>query len=187
MELIPELFVTCLPILLAAVFHMFVIRYNWFSFFLYPLDHFRKLNGKRIFGDNKTYRGLFVMNSASILFCFLFELSLSHFPILKQYNLLLFDQYSFTVYGLVFGMGYILGELPNSLIKRQLDIKEGKTKGFIQSFVDMLDSIVLLSILLLFISNFEWKHVLGGMLFYGLLHLSINYSLFLLKVRKEPF
>lgn len=186
-ELLLELLLVALPVILAAVFHMVVVRFDWLKFATYPLDHYATFRSKRIFGDNKTYRGVIVMVIASIAFTYLYQWMVFHSDTLADLNLLNFQRFSPVFYGILFGLGYIIGELPNSFFKRQFGISEGKSTSFLQRMVDQLDSVVAILILLLLFSHFSLQHFWLGILFYGFLHLGINYLLYLLRLRKEPF
>ncbi len=186
-QLILELLLVASPVILAAIFHMVVVRYNWASITTYPLDHRLTFRSHRIFGENKTYRGVIVMVAASIALTYLYAFLVSRFSSVAELNLLDFEQYSPLTYGIIYGLGYVIGELPNSFAKRQLGITEGKSTSFIQRLIDQLDSIVVILLLLLAFSHFSWRHFWSGIIFYGLLHLSINYLLYLLKLRKEPY
>ena len=186
-QLILELLFVASPVILAAIFHMIVVRYNWISETTYPLDHKLKFRAHRIFGENKTYRGVIVMILASIVFTYLYAFLVSRSFSLSALNLLDFEHYSPIIYGIIYGLGYVVGELPNSFAKRQFGITEGKSTSFIQRLIDQLDSVVMILLLLLAFSDFTWKHFWSGIIFYGLLHLAINYLLFLLKLRKEPY
>lgn len=186
-ELILELLLVASPVILAAIFHMVVVRYNWMSFASYPLDHKQVFNGRRIFGDNKTYRGIIVMVIASIACTYIYLFLMQHSTSMRELNLLDFERFSPLFYGTMYGLGYVIGELPNSFAKRQLGISEGKSASFIQRLIDQLDSVMVILLLLLAFSHFTWKHFWWGILFYGFLHLAINYLLYLLNLRKEPF
>lgn len=186
-RLILELLLVASPVILAAIFHMVVVSYDWGKSLTFPLDHYKTIRGRRIFGQNKTYRGLLVMVLTSIVVVYVYAYIVGHSSRVASLNLLRFDHYSPAIYGLIYGFGYVIGELPNSFIKRQLDITEGKSHRFIQRLIDQLDSVVVILLLLIYTSDFTWTHFWAGMLFYGLLHLCINYGLFLLKLRKEPY
>ena len=186
-DLILELLLVASPVILAAIFHMVVVRYNWASATTYPLDHKLSFRSKRIFGDNKTYRGVIVMIVASVAFTYLYAFIVSVSTAVSELNLLDFDKYSPIIYGILYGLGYVIGELPNSFAKRQLGISEGKSTSFIQRLIDQLDSVMVILLLLLAFSNFTWKHFWFGIIFYGFLHLAINYLLYLLNLRKEPY
>jgi len=186
-ELILELLLVASPVILAAIFHMVVVRYNWLKFACYPLDHYATFRSHRVFGDNKTYRGIIVMIAASIAFTYLYQWMLSSSQALTRLNLLNFEEYHPVFYGTLYGVGYVVGELPNSFLKRQMGISEGKSTTFIQRMMDQLDSVIAITLLLLLFSHFTLTHFWFGILFYGFLHLGINYLLYLLRLRKEPF
>lgn len=186
-QLILELLLVASPVIIAAIFHMIVVRYNWASVTTYPLDHKLTFRSRRIFGENKTYRGIIVMVVASIALTYVYAFFVSNSSSLTALNLLDFEHYSPIIYGVIYGLGYVVGELPNSFAKRQLGITEGKSTSFIQRLIDQLDSVVVILLLLLAFSHFTWKHFWTGIIFYGLLHLAINYILYLLKLRKEPY
>lgn len=187
MKVILELLLVASPVILAAIFHMVVVSYNWGKPLTYPLDHYKTFRGQRIFGQNKTYRGLLVMMLASIAITYFYAFLVQVSPSIASVNLLTFEEHSPFFYGCLYGIGYVVGELPNSFFKRQLTISEGKSNGFIQRLIDQLDSVVVILLMLIYTSNFTWTHFWIGIVFYGLLHLSINYGLFLLKLRKEPY
>jgi hypothetical protein len=182
-----ELFINATPVIFAAIFHMFVVKKNWLLTLTYPLDHYKLYKSKRIFGQNKTYRGLFIMILASVFFSYIYFLLVRNFPKLQEYNLLNISDYSFIFYGFIFGFGYIIGELPNSFYKRQLSVNEGKSSSLIMHLIDQIDSVFSIMLFLVAFSSFTWKHFLIGVFFYGFIHLIINYILYLLGLRKEAF
>jgi len=182
-----QLLLNASPVIFAAIFHMVVVKKGWFKFLTYPLDHFKTYHKKRIFGVNKTYRGLVVMLIASLFFSYLYFLLIQQYQWLQQYNLLYISNFSFVFYGFLFGIGYIVGELPNSFYKRQIDVKAGKSNSILMIIMDQLDSVFVIMMLLVAFSNFSWKHFLFGIFFYGFIHIIINYILYLIGLRKEPF
>jgi len=113
------------PVLLAAIAHGLTIRYDVLPFLRKPLDfglHFRR---KRLFGNNKTWRGLAV----HVAFCTLGATIQGWFQeqgITPRW-LPLFDYTKQgPLVGFLLGLGMTLGELPNSFLKRQLDIPPGQ-------------------------------------------------------------
>ncbi len=181
-----SLLLLALPVILASIIHMLVVKWDWFKKIKFPLDHYLTFRGKRVFGDHKTYRGLFVMIIASIIFTYLYSLC-QDYPFFQRYNLLDFNQHGPLFFGFLYGFGYILGELPNSFVKRQLNIKPGEMSFRLQALVDQFDSVICILLLLLIFSDFSILHFAIGTLFYGFLHLAINYLLFMMKIRKQPF
>ena len=109
------------PLLLVAIAHGFCIKYDWLSGLKRPLDLGVRFRGRRFFGDQKTWRGLVI----NVVFCTLgtmIQAWLQGKGYLPSWILLLdYHKYRYIV-GLLLGLGMTVGELPNSFIKRQLDI-----------------------------------------------------------------
>lgn len=137
----------CALFLLAAFTLAGVVQTAWFAApvsgaFALPLDGGLRLRGRRLFGANKTTRGFVVMvPAASAAFAVLaaatgapagaglWDLTAGEYALLGGWA----------------GFGFMVGELPNSFVKRQLDITpgdapHGRAWTAVQFFVDRLDS-----------------------------------------------
>jgi hypothetical protein len=91
-----------------------------------PLDGGLFVRGRRLFGDNKTLRGAVVMPLATALSSWATTTTLLTLsPTTTQLHLALPLQAP-ALWGAIVGVGYIVGELPNSFLKRQLDIGPGE-------------------------------------------------------------
>lgn len=111
--------------------------------FTWPIDGGRTLRGRRIFGDNKTVRGFMVIVPATSLAMVGFGMAahranLAIWPLSVAGLLLL---------GAVSAFGLMLGELPNSFLKRQLDVAPGRPPKHrigrvVSALADRLDSVV---------------------------------------------
>ena len=158
-----------------------------------PIDFGKNFkDGKRIFGDNKTWIGFISM----IIFCTFFQLIcgiLCNLFDLNNYNEL-YSIYDNTIYfniifGLSTGIIYMLSELPNSFIKRRLDIKCGKTdkglKGIVFFVIDQIDSLVGVMFLLYLLSDISFLKFLFYIFVGAFTHIAVNLTLLLLKVRKN--
>jgi hypothetical protein len=111
-----------------------------------PLDFGAKFRGKRVFGDNKTLKGFIpFVPVAGLFFCLVGSLFTYVFPQrLDQigWNL---SSTQWLVMGHTLGLGYALAELPNSFIKRQLDISPGTTSKSLPTLsfvIDQIDSVI---------------------------------------------
>jgi hypothetical protein len=131
--------------------------------FTHPLDGGRRFRGRRIFGANKTVRGIVVMIPACAL---AFAALGSVAPSLGVWPLSALD---YAALGALAGAGFMAGELPNSFLKRQLDIDPGAAPprlaaAALHFLADRLDSgigMLLVVSLLVPTSWATWAVVLG--------------------------
>jgi CDP-diglyceride synthetase len=134
------------PVIIAGVLHMVLAKLNVLKALKTPLDRGKTWRGKRIFGDNKTWRGVVLMIVLTIA-TYVAQTELvraSEFARgLTYYDYLAVNPW---LAGFMLGLGYILAELPNSFVKRRLDITAGKgahgLKGRIFVVVDQGDSVL---------------------------------------------
>ena len=147
---IAEMYVTLMPAIVAGILNMIWCKVRVCDFLRKPIDFGKNApDGKRIFGDNKTFKGFIGM----ILFGAL--LSLIWGEILKTNETLFSLNYFYRHYsnnvgynlliGALTGFAYALFELPNSFLKRRLDITPGKND--ISGFKRFLLALTLLLIL----------------------------------------
>jgi hypothetical protein len=131
----------------AGLVHSSWLASRWSRRLLVPLDGGASLRGRRLFGDNKTVRGFVVMIPAATLsFCALSMILLTLSPSLAA-SLWPLSPAGYAALGAWAGLGFMLGELPNSFVKRQLDIApgsapRGRIAAAVSFAVDRLDSIV---------------------------------------------
>jgi hypothetical protein len=137
----------CALFLVAAFVVAGVAQTAWFAApfsrrFAVPLDGGTHLRGRRLFGDNKTLRGFVVMVPAAALAFMGMALAIAT-PAAKGLWPLTPAGYAWL--GACAGFGFMAGELPNSFIKRQLDIDPGASarRGWTsaaQFAIDRVDS-----------------------------------------------
>ncbi len=121
------------PLLLTALAGGLCLRYDCLTSLKRPLDAGLLFRGERVFGDHKTWRGLFL----NVAFCTLGTWIQGRFQRTGQLPpwLPLCDYGGLWVpVGLALGLGATLGELPNSFLKRQLRIEPGKRRGGVVGF-----------------------------------------------------
>lgn len=137
--------IACGLFLLAAFTLAGAAQTTWFASrrsraFDRPLDGGLTFRGRRLFGANKTLRGLVVMvPAAAAAFALLGQAT----PVAS--GLWDLSPAAYAALGALAGAGFMIGELPNSFVKRQLDIAPGgaplSTAGTIVQFaIDRLDS-----------------------------------------------
>jgi hypothetical protein len=200
------------PVALTGILHMVVVMKRWLPRLAKPIDGGATLGGRPIFGDNKTWRGVVVMVFGSALIGGLQGLLGGAWAERSGVALLDFaligaladdgptamvasphgaDAYvvGYATVNAALGFGYALGELPNSFLKRRLAITPGKMgAGLVGGFfflLDQADSVLAALALGALAFGISWKIVAVGTVCLTLLHLAINVSLYLAKVRKN--
>jgi len=116
---------------------------EWSRKMAFPLDGGVTLRGRRLFGENKTLRGFVVMVPATAIAFVAVALGVaSGSP--GDAGLWHLTPLGYAALGAWAGFGFMAGELPNSLVKRQLGIEPGRAvrgPAFAWQFVgDRLDS-----------------------------------------------
>jgi hypothetical protein len=137
----------CALFLLAAFTLAGVAQTAWFAApasraFALPLDGGLRLRGHRLFGANKTARGFVVMVPAAAAAFTVLALA-SGDP--SRSGLWALTPGGYALLGAWAGFGFMAGELPNSFVKRQLNIApgsapRGRAWTVVQFLVDRLDS-----------------------------------------------
>lgn len=162
----------------------------WSRRFLIPLDGGRTFRGRRILGANKTVRGLMVMVPATALaFVVVARVAGGGNPQAAGLWPLSLGGYAWL--GALAGLGFMLGELPNSFIKRQLDVEPGaisprRAAAAWQLIADRLDSGLGMLIALSLGVSVPWR-TSALVLFVGwTLHWSFSVVLFRLRLKPRP-
>lgn len=182
----------CAVFLLLAFTLAGMAQTAWFAtslsrVFTVPLDGGARLRGRRLFGENKTLRGFVVMvPAAALAFVLLGALaggsrSASLWPLpLPSYALL----------GAWAGFGFMAGELPNSMLKRQLDIEPGgvpnRQLAVILHFVlDRLDSGLGMLAALAIAVDVHWQTWVYVLTFGPFIHWSFSLVMFRLGLKRR--
>jgi CDP-archaeol synthase len=130
------------PAVLAGVVHAVVIKHDLLKRLKRPLDGGRLFHGRPLFGTSKTWRGVVVMAAACTAGTFV-QLGLGRLDAFRRLELVHYSVATAVGLGLALGLGYSLAELPNSFLKRRLDIAPGRvsrTSAHVQYLVDQGDS-----------------------------------------------
>ena len=186
-----KMYVTMFPVILAGILNMLFVKTDFYSRVKRPIDGGKTLrDGKRLFGDNKTWAGFFGM----ILFCAAAQLLWGAVCLQMPEMCCLYGRFENTplfnfAAGTAMGFAYMLFELPNSFIKRRLDIPGGKTvrgiKGCVFFFIDQVDS--LFGVAAVFAMLFPMTP--GQYFLYIMLgaatHIAVNSVLYAAKIRKN--
>lgn len=188
-----DMYITMTPLILAGVANMIFTKTEFYRAHRSPIDRGKVLaDGKRLFGNNKTWIGFVSM----VLFCILFQVGFGFFCNGAGLNAHC-DIYQVhrntwrlnVLFGGLTGLVYMLSELPNSCLKRRLDIRDGKTergcKGLLFFVVDQIDSLIGVMLLVYWFSDITIGRYFCYVLLGGLTHIMINSLLYLARVRKN--
>lgn len=155
--------------------------------FARPLDGGRTLRGRRIFGDNKTVRGFVVIVPATAIAMAVFG------PLSRRAGLAVWplSAAGFILLGAAAALGFMLGELPNSFVKRQLDIEAGsppksRAGKIVGAVVDRLDSAVGALLGAAVVARVSIGTALWCLLLGPPIHAAFSALLWVLGVKKRP-
>lgn len=195
LKIIGMMYVTLIPAVLSGIFVMLWCKLPILKAIAKPIDFGKDFaDGKRLFGDNKTWKGMLGYILFNTLFAVLWGFACQG-GALKDLNF--FYQYHENtipfnlLIGVLLGLGYSLFELPNSFLKRRLDITPGKSiSGFWKVFfvfLDQADSVFGVALVV-------WLFYplgIGLYLLYILVgagtHLLLNMMLYFMHLRKNMF
>jgi len=110
-----------LPVLGAALLHAPVLALDLFPALKRPLDGGRTWRGARLFGDNKTWRGALFMTTG----VWLATIALWQWPWWRGQLPGEVRDAGPVLVGLLIGLGTVVGELPNSFLKRRMGVAAG--------------------------------------------------------------
>lgn len=125
------------------------------------------VDGKRLFGNNKTFRGFFfgwaVGLGVGLVECYFFG-----FPVL---------------FAVLTPLGALLGDLAAAFLKRRLNIAPG---GMLP-VIDQIDFVVGAIVFSLPLSLISWEVALAALLITPPIHLFTNFCAYKLKLKKHPW
>lgn len=176
------------PLILGGLLQCLVLRFRLFSRLAVPLDLGAQFRGKRVFGANKTLRGLLVMVFGAVIGMDIQSIAYSC-HLFRRMSLFDYGQVDPLSAGAALGCGFILAELPNSFFKRQYGIAPGASGTgvllWVFGLLDQIDSIVgcLIAAALTFWVP-DWNTVLWSLAVGVVLHMAIN-GVFVLSRVKE--
>ena len=194
MKEILRLYITLMPVILAGIFNMIFVKSRVLEKTYIPMDQNRTWrDGKPLFGPNKTWKGFFGMVVLTALSQVAWGALLAQLPAWQTLHLVYTYQPNTPLFnlllGALLGLSYVLFELPNSFIKRRLDIPAGKPANnhwrtaFI--LIDQIDSLFGCALVLALFSPVSLSQFLLLLAIGTLTHLGVNRLLYLAKLRKN--
>lgn len=189
--IILKMYITMIPVIIAGILNMLFVKTPLYKRLNRPIDGGGTLrDGKRVFGENKTWAGFFGMIVFGAASQVLWGLVCTGFPELCPIyscfgNTPLFNLAA----GAAMGFTYVLFELPNSLVKRRLDIPSGKTlrsfKGSVFFVVDQVDSLFGVAGVFAMLFPMTVREYFAYILLGAGTHIAVNSILFATRIRKN--
>ena len=163
-----------LPVAGGWIAHAPVLRWDLFRSLKRPIDGGHTLRGRRLFGDNKTWRGALVLSGGA----FVATLGLHRFAWYRDRLPAQARERSPVALGAALGFGTVVGELPNSLMKRQLDIgpgsQRGSAAGIALSVLDQGDFVLATWLLMRPLWRMSAREALGSFTAVAVIHAGVN-------------
>lgn len=133
------------------------------------------IDGKRIFGDNKTFRGFFFGWAVGFLVGIIegFVFGFENYPLL---------------FSLLIPLGALLGDLTGAFIKRRLSIQPGGLLPVVDQIDFVVGAVVFaLPLALTGMLALTWQVAVTVLLITPPIHLLTNFAAYKLKLKKHPW
>ena len=173
------------PLFVGLVAHGIVIKLNWLRPLCRPIDGGARCRGRALFGENKTYRGMVVVALGSGAGYAL----AGSLPVLSAEPLRALSLPALAGFGIAVGLAAMLSELPNSFLKRQLDVAPGRPAhgalGALFYALDQVDFLLGAWLVMLLIVEPTWSLAAWSLLLVFVLHQVISLAGYALGMRKS--
>ena len=195
LKIVLMMYITLIPPILSGMANMAFCKSSLLKSCMKPIDGGKCfIDRKRIFGENKTYKGVIGYILFNTVFyivwgilCRVLKMENLNFFYANNANTLQFN----ILIGILLGLAYALFELPNSFLKRRLDIVPGKTMKGPQKiffiFLDQADSIFGLALVVWIFYDLGLSLYLLYVLIGAFTHIVVNLFLYKMKLRKNMF
>ncbi|MEA2321649.1 MAG: CDP-2,3-bis-(O-geranylgeranyl)-sn-glycerol synthase [Solirubrobacteraceae bacterium] len=175
-----------LPVLGAPLAHAPVLGLDLLPRLRRPIDGGRTLGGRRLLGDNKTWRGAAAMSAGVAVAA----AALSRVPSYRARLPPELRRAGPARWGALLALATVGGELPNSFLKRRLGIAPGGHRasagGVVLSVVDQADVVLAAWLLLAPVWRMPAREVAEGFAVVAAAHLPVNLAGYALGVRSTP-
>jgi hypothetical protein len=172
------------PILGSLILQAPVLRHDFLPRLARPLDGGATWRGRRLLGDNKTWRGALVMFTGALLAALVLSRMQSYWPRVPPEV----RRPGPLPFGALVGLGTVLAELPNSFLKRQLGIDPGQQRrsvaGLLLAILDQGDFVLGVWLCLSPLVRLPIGRVALAFGAVVVLHLGVNVIGYLMRARK---
>lgn len=190
-----SMYATLFPTIFAGIINSLWCKSSLLSKLKVPIDFNKNfIDNKRIFGDNKTWKGLIgyiILNIVSQIIwgaiCDVVNINHINYFYVNHTNTLLYN----LLLGFFLGVFYAFFELPNSFMKRRLGIEAGKPPKGLKKvffiFIDQADSVFGVCLVVAMFYKMSIGFYLTYVIIGAVTHILLNMLLFALKIRKNMF
>jgi len=170
------------PAGLANAAPVFANKFLGYNRWKTPLDFGLSWRGKRLFGENKTFRGLVAGIVLATLAVGLQKYLFGHSGWIQEISLIDYSQPAVWLLGPLFGAGALLGDAVESFFKRQAGIPSGQS-WFPFDQIDYIIGGLLLSLPLV---RLQALYYLWILVVWFSMHLIVSYIGYLLHLKDRP-
>lgn len=150
-----------------------------------PMDFGKTfLDGKRLLGDGKTWRG-FVGGIAGGVLTANLQFAVEKFSGFHVYSVLPFSEF-FTL-SFLFAFGAMFGDLCGSFIKRRFGYEQGARFLIVDQLTFLIVALIIASLYVPFWKVFTLEMVVLAVIVTPILHLGINYIAYKLNLKEVPW
>lgn len=156
---------------MAGALHVLWLRSSLSRRFAWPVDGGLSFRGRRLFGDNKRVCGFMVLPPAAAMTFLLLGVLRESLPGALGEGLWPLSAWEYAGLGFLCGLAFMLAELPNSFLKRQLGVAPGQAPEqawlrvpilLLDRFDSVLGVLLMLSLLVpVSAATWLWVLVLG--------------------------
>ncbi|MFI5271251.1 MAG: CDP-archaeol synthase [Candidatus Saccharimonadales bacterium] len=172
-----------LPVGVANVSPIFASKIPGLKNLDYPMDFGLKYNGKRVFGNHKTWRGLIFGIIFGIIFIYIQKYLYIHYSVVQSISKPLnYDQSNIWFLGLLLSAGALLADAFESFIKRQKGIDSGET-WFPFDQLDYVVGAVVFSLIYIRLGFVQYAWIIA---IWFVMHLLFSYLGYVLKMKEKP-
>lgn len=192
--MIIKMYITLMPVIFTGILNMLFTKSKLYKKHRKPIDKNKLLkDGKRLFGDNKTWIGFWSMALFGALMQILYGVLCNNITFLGDNNYLYLNHSNTVFYnsivGFLLGFSYMVFELPNSFVKRRINIIPGKTSkgriGILFFIIDQIDSLFGVALILALFYEMTFFQYFMYIIVGGVTHIVVNLILYKLKIRRN--
>jgi hypothetical protein len=178
------------PVFVAGLGQVVVLKTGLLPGLAAPLDRGLHWRGRPLLGPRKTWRGVIIMTTLSALVARAQAEAAHGSERLRVFSPFDYERINPWLLGVALGLGYCLAELPNSFVKRRMDIAPAGTTdrfAWLQYLVDQSDSVAGCLVALRFFYKPTWAETSLAFASGLALHVGVDQLMHALGVKRRAY